>query len=135
MMKKELQDKLFQKYPKIFRQKNLSMQETCLCWGLECGDGWYKIIDLLCELLQWDIDNNKYPQIEATQVKEKYGGLRFYTNGENEHQSGQISYACNLSEITCEECGSMENVTQTTGWIVTLCSDCLKKYKKERGLK
>jgi len=134
-MKAELQKKLFEKYPKIFRQKDLPMQETAMCWGIDCGDGWYKIIDLLCKLLQWDIDHNKHPQIEATQVKEKYGGLRFYTNGENEHQSGMISYACHLSEYVCEECGSMEGVTQTEGWIVTLCPKCMKKYKKKRGLK
>ena len=134
-MKKELEDKLFEKYPKIFVQRKLPMTQTAMCWGIDTGDGWFKIIDLLCKILQWNTDNNEYPQIEATQVKEKYGGLRFYTNGGNEHQSGQISYACHLSKITCEECGSMDNVTQTTGWIVTLCPGCLKKYKKERGLK
>ena len=132
-MKKELQDKLFEKYPKIFRQKDLPMTETCMCWGVECGNGWFKIIDLLCEILQWDTDNNHYPQIEATQVKEKFGGLRFYTNGENEQQSGAIEYACYLSQHTCEQCGSMEDVTQTEGWVVTMCKPCLKAYKKKRG--
>ena len=134
-MKAELQKKLFEKYPKIFRQKDLPMQETAMCWGIDCGDGWFQIIDLLCGLLQWDTDHNKYPQIEAVQVKEKYGGLRFYTNGENDHQSGMIKYTCHLSEYVCEECGSMEGVTQTEGWIVTLCPKCMKKYKKKRGLK
>jgi hypothetical protein len=133
-MRKELQDKLFEKYPKIFRQKNLSIKETAMCWGIDTGDGWYKIIDLLCYCLQWDIDNNKYPQVEATQVKEKFGGLRFYTNSENDHQSGMIRYTEHLSGITCETCGSMEDITQTKGWIVTLCPKCMEKYKREKGL-
>ena len=134
-MKKELEDKLFAKYSKIFGQRKLPMTQTCMCWGIDTGDGWYKIIDLLCELLQWDTDHNNYPQIEATQVKEKFGGLRFYTNGENDHQSGLINYASALSEITCEKCGSMEEVTQTEGWIVTLCLKCMAEYKKDKGIK
>lgn len=133
-MKKELQDKLFTKYPKIFAQRKLPMTQTCMCWGIECGDGWYKIIDLLCELLQWDTDKNKHPQIEAVQVKEKHGSIRFYTNGEDDKQHGLICFAERLSEETCEECGSMENVTQTTGWICTLCPICLVKYKKDKGI-
>ena len=77
-MKTELEDKLYQKYPKIFRQKDLSMKETCMCWGIECGAGWYDLINFLCFHLQFDIDKNNYPQVEASQVKEKYGGLCFY---------------------------------------------------------
>jgi hypothetical protein len=134
-MKKELQDTLFNKYPKIFRQRTLPMAETAMCWGIDTGDGWYKIIDLLCELLQWDIDNNNYPQIEAVQVKEKFGGLRFYTNWKNDQQSGMIKYAEQLSNYVCEDCGTMEGVTQTKGWIVTLCPKCMKAYKKKRELK
>ena len=133
-MKKELQDKLFEKYPKIFRQKDLSMQETCMCWGIECSEGWFKLIDNLCSLLQFDIDHNKYPQIEAVQVKEKYGTLRFYVNGSNPQQDGMISFSEYLSGSICEHCGSMEDVSQTEGWIVTLCKDCMeKRNNKTKG--
>ena len=70
-MKQELQDKLFKKYPKLYRQHTLSMQETCMCWGICCGDGWFKLIDELSAKLEpYDI--------EAVQVKAKFGGLRFY---------------------------------------------------------
>jgi hypothetical protein len=127
-MKKELQDKLYQDYPKIFLQHKLPMSETCMCWGVECGDGWYLIIDLLCRLLQWDIDRNGHPQIEATQVKEKFGGLRFYTNHADEYQSGMISYVSQLSNYICEQCGSTDEVSQTKGYIITLCKKCIKEY-------
>ena len=94
-MKKELEDKLFEKYPKIFRQKDLPMNETCMCWGFECGDGWYNILDILCKQIQWHIDKNLKEdelegnvQVEATQVKEKFGGLRFYYHGGNDFING-----------------------------------------------
>ena len=106
-MKTELQLKIFDKYPKIFGDRTKPMTETCMCWGLEVGDGWYEIIDTLCEALtntyttsvQVDEEDGKRlgiepylardgdasyyftiepPQVKASQVKEKNGTLRFY---------------------------------------------------------
>jgi len=93
-MKQELTEKLYIKYPAIFAQH---------C-GFEHSDGWYGIIDTLCEALSegyirllevdeerakglgiaCDEDSGKYwlevqpPQIVALQVKEKFATLRFY---------------------------------------------------------
>ena len=138
-MKSELQKKLFEKYPKIFRQKDLSMKETCMCWGIDTGDGWYDLIDMLCDQLQFNTDRNHHPQVEATQVKEKYGTLRFYygiiplENATEDiwekryvgHIDGLINFAEFLSGTICENCGTNQKVTQTEeGWITTLCDNC-----------
>jgi len=123
----KLQQKLFEKYPKIFRQKDLSPRETLMCFGIECGNGWYKLIDTLCESLQFHTDKNSYPQIEAIQVKEKFGSLCFYTNSTTEYFDGYINFAETLSCSICETCGSMEDVSQTEGWIKTICKKCLDK--------
>ena len=48
-MKPEEQKYLYDKYPKIFRQKDLPMSETCMCWGICVDSGWLKLIDTLCE--------------------------------------------------------------------------------------
>ena len=130
-MKKSLENKLFKDYPKIFRKKDLPMSQTCLCWGVATGDGWYMLIDSLCNYLQFDIDRNGEPQIEADQVKEKYGSLCFYTGG-TDRQRGMIAFASYLSAFICEDCGSTDNVTQTKGYITSLCKSCMKKYPKER---
>jgi len=58
-MKKELQDKLFETYPNIFRQKDLDKTQTAMCWGISCGDGWYTILDELCANIQNRIRNVK----------------------------------------------------------------------------
>ena len=55
-MSPELDAKLCQKYPLIFSQRYLSMKETAMCWGFECGDGWYNIIDALCANIQHSIN-------------------------------------------------------------------------------
>ena len=91
-MRDELDNALCVKYPKIFAQRNMDMTETCMCWGFCCGDGWYQILDSLCGQIQHHIDwkqeqKEKYgrgdgcKQVVAVQVKEKFGGLRFYYNG------------------------------------------------------
>jgi len=140
-MKPELQNKLFEKYPKIFRQKDLPMQQTAMCWGLDCGDGWYNIIDTLCHQIQWHIEHNlskdedpEVVNVEATQVKEKYGGLRFYYDGGNDFISGLVYMAEGMSEKTCEECGAPGEANKG-GWISTLCQphhDTLEERRKLR---
>ena len=139
-MKIELQNKLFEKYPRLFRQRTLPMQETCMCWGIECGDGWYDLIDNACHLIQshctWRINHAQYLkekdgtdfnesdlQCEFQQVKEKWGSLRIYHNGD-EFVDGVIEMALRMSENTCIQCGSNHNVTFTKGWVVPLCEVC-----------
>jgi hypothetical protein len=125
------EERILKKYSKLFRQKDLPITETCMTWGLCVGFGWMKLLDLLCSQLQWDIDKNNQPQLEFTQVKEKFGGLRAYNNGATEQQEGMISFAEFLSNYICEECGTMENVTQNEkGWILTLCDRCRGSKKQ-----
>lgn len=131
-MNKELDDKLCKKYPKIFADRYASMQTTCMCWGFDCNDGWYWLIDNLCNTIQNYIDQNQHlniSQVVATQVKEKFGGLRFYINGGDEHIDGIIWLAESLSYHICEKCGSTKDVSQTEGWVYTECPDC--KFKRE----
>jgi len=130
-MKKELQDKLYLEFPKLFKQKGLSMRETCMCWGIETGDGWFQLIKDTCTKLQFQIDNKIIPQIEFTQVKEKFGGLRIYFTPYNEKAQKILDKAENYSFKICEICGSTEGVTQNKrGWILTLCSECRKRKQK-----
>jgi hypothetical protein len=104
-MRDDLDRQLCEKYPKIFAKRHASMMETAMCWGFEHGDGWYQIIDSLCNNIQHHIDyNNKnfekgytqykqVPQVVATQVKEKFGTLRFYYDGGDDYIDGLVSMA------------------------------------------
>lgn len=128
-MNEELDKKLVEKYPKIFANRNGDMRTTAMYWGFECDDGWYWLIDNLCNSIQTYIDNNPHleiTQVIATQVKEKFGGLRFYITGGDDIIEGMIWLAENMSFNMCEKCGNKENVSQTaSGWIKTLCDKCL----------
>lgn len=127
-MKQELEDKLVEKYPKLFRDINADMTKTCMCWGFECGDGWYWLIDNLCDNIQGYINANNKKQVIVSQVKEKFGGLRFYVDGGDKLIDGMIWLAEGLSMEICEMCGSTEDVTcEGRGWITTKCTKCRNK--------
>ena len=116
-MKQELQKNLFQKYPKIFTQRNLPSSESGMCYGIQCPDEWYDIIDTLCNCISQHI---KYKELEsdkqvdrwsgslqpvnierlkceAKQVKSKFGQLRFYVTGADDYIRGAIAVAEMLS--------------------------------------
>ena len=127
-MTENLDKILVEKYPKIFANRYKDMKETAMCWGFECHDGWYWLIDQLCSSLQNYIDWNGKEQVVATQVKEKFGTLRFYVTGGDELTSGMIWLAEAMSRNVCELCGSTTDIGQTSGWIMTSCKSCADSH-------
>lgn len=121
-MKKELDALLCERYPLIFADRNRPMTETCMCWGFDCGDGWFDLIDTLCERLQFWTDHNKAPQVVAVQVKEKFGELRFYPNLASEEQFGMITMAEAMSARICEQCGKPGQLLISGGYL-TRCPE------------
>jgi len=101
------------------------MKETCMCWGFECGDGWFPLINQLMSNIQHHLDwKNKdsevVPQVTLDQVKEKFGTLRFYFTGGDDYIRGMVTMAEAMSSITCETCGKPGTSTGG-GWIKTAC--------------
>jgi len=126
-MKQELDEYLCKTYPKMMVNRNKNMQETCMCWGFECGDGWFQILNQLMGNIQHHIDwqNRKgevVPQVTLDQVKEKFGTLRFYYTGGDDHIRGMVTMAESMSSVTCETCGNPGTST-SGGWIKTVCKE------------
>ena len=154
-MKTRTENFIFKKYPDIFGNHKLPMTQTCMCWGLEIGQGWAKIIKNLCKELTL-IKEKTGLRVVADQVKEKFASIRFYYHTEYDEKQRKIDAILDkkiLSEKeleewedkirklvddaeeeslnTCEECGSKENVTTNqVGWMSTLCNDCREKQKR-----
>jgi hypothetical protein len=57
-MNRNLDNYLVEKYPKIFINRHADMRETAMCWGFDHNDGWFWILDNLCESIQNYIDSN-----------------------------------------------------------------------------
>lgn len=127
-MKKELELELVKKYPELLKEYGGDCKRTCMAWGFEHSDGWYKILDhlfsYLNSLMHTDLviyykkdyrdkyknDKDYYtkyysyrvkpPQITISQVKEKYGTLTVYYNTISEDEA---EIAEDIREIIDEE--------------------------------
>lgn len=125
-MREELEKKLVGKYPKIFAQKDLPPSQSLMCFGFECGDGWFNLIDKLCAGIQQYVELTHCPQVEAVQVKEKFGTLRFYISGGDDAIWALIEGAEGESGTICEQCGA-PGALRGGGWLFTMCDLCWDK--------
>lgn len=129
-MKDELEQKLKQKYPKLLGKLPY----------FECGEGWYPIIDNMCYQIQRNFErkskvNPEIEQPEFVQIKEKFGGLRAYTNGHDEYTDAIINMAESMSVFTCENCGNLGKTRVIGTWFTTYCQICADKvYKRNENV-
>ena len=98
----------------------------------ECDDGWLQMIaDLIAELIAagW----NK----QICQIKEKFGGLRFYINSASDEVHDIIRKYEGKSYETCEVCGETGKLRLDCGWhggrwYKTMCDSHYEELKAER---
>jgi len=126
-MKAELEEQLIAKYPELFQDKDAPPTESLMCFGCECGDGWFAIIDAACDLISRHVKGQaEYAEFRWVQIKEKYGTLRLYSSGRyDDYTAGVIAMAERASAMTCETCGQ-PGKRNDEGWISTLCDTCRK---------
>lgn len=79
-MNDKLENILVNTAPTLYKEYKMSEMDSCMAFGMECDDGWFFPLLEASKKLE-EINNviKKYHhEIIATQVKEKYGELRFY---------------------------------------------------------
>lgn len=84
----------------------------------DTGEGWHW---LLCMIAEWLSEGGLPPRYETTQVKEKFGGLRFYHQG----TPSTLKIARAVEQVSygvCEACGAPGRLRKG-GWARTLCDD------------
>lgn len=105
-------------------------QEPFDLFGIETDYGWYGlIIPIIKTIEKENLNRSAEDQIVITQIKEKFGTLRFYVNNAPDYIRDRIRVAEKESLNICEHCGSATNVSQQSvkGWISTLCDTCRSK--------
>ncbi|WP_374088055.1 hypothetical protein [Methylomicrobium lacus] len=128
-MKEELNEKLFHEFPALFESCYGSKPKDPLYyWGIQCGDGWYELVHSVSELL-----TRHNPEIESEQIKEKFGGLRFYHTHGDDYASGVVEMAGHISFQICEACGDPGIKRDHDGYISTLCEKHKGRKSKAIG--
>ena len=129
-MNRDLERDLQARFPRFFRDLYGDPRETCMSRGCEFADGWYRLLERLCE----ELEPVAPPEFRFDQVKEKFGQMRVYTSGGNEETARLIWKAREESLRVCEECGATEGVTtEWTPWLRTLCRSCRDSHDRGRG--
>lgn len=96
--------------------------------SIDCGYGWSEIIRE-CDNALFALD----PNYTISQIKEKFGGLRFYFNPTDMKQYAKLSSVVMAIEEksleTCEECGSpgYRRRWRDVGYVYTSCDEHVDK--------
>lgn len=97
------------------------------CGFLEINNGWFGLVKELiekCIALGWDK--------QICQIKEKFGGLRFYINSASDEIFEEINKAEEKSFEVCEVTGNPGALRMDLGWYRTLSDEI---YTKEKNIK
>src|ERR1700692_2916784 len=92
----------------------------------ECNEGWRDLLDRACVRIENTLDNGE--NVKITEIKEKYGTLRFYWSGdllsEAEAKVDEVvDLAKARSACTCETCGAEGRLYSRGGWLATACRE------------
>lgn len=137
-MNRELDEQLCKIAPHLFADRSGDMRTTAMCWGFEVGDGWFPLLAEAAKKLEPLVVKyaKRYPEswkagfYRATQIKEKYGTLRFYISGGDDKIYAIIDKAERQSSKTCEICGKPGKL-RGKGWYYTRCLRCCGREQKD----
>lgn len=88
------------------------------------GAGWRPLVERLYDA--------KPDDVEVLQVKEKFGGLRFYTGAAPAEYDALVDEMEGLSLETCERCGQPGKLDDSFYWLLTLCDTCREQRRARR---
>lgn len=109
---------LIKKYPNAWPVFN---GEPCAYF--ECWDGWASLLEKPIKFIHdYNSSKNENEKIYISQIKEKFGTLRFYTNFSTDELDKLISEAEKISENTCEICGE-KGASIGEKWVKVRCSN------------
>lgn len=130
-MNKENSEYLTQHYPNLYKDYGGDPRHTLMAFGFEVGDGWFDLLNRLSQKLE-------ALGVVAMQVKEKFGGLRFYIDGAPTDKADEIYDAIDEAEeeslTICEKCGD-PGEARGGGWVRTLCDSCSYDRYKDAGVR
>jgi hypothetical protein len=117
-MNKEQMDEFLQSIGGLKNGFNLESNPITDSDFFEVGLGWFPLIkDLITDLIELGWDK------EVCQVKEKFGGLRFYINAATSEAHKRISQTEIESMSICEVTGKPGKLRTDIGWYRTLCDE------------
>ena len=156
----KLEQEIYQIDPVFFRQKDMDMTQTCMCWGIECGDGWFEPIRKFVHKVK--VLNGIIAPIGmcivASQIKSKWASFTCYWNIDTLAEGADIELTNEQEDLietvqglmddavsgceeecshTCEICGKNsiwdDEVFVCGSWLTVKCVECAQRQQREAG--
>jgi hypothetical protein len=117
---------LFAAFPRLYRGRHLPLTVNQMSWGLQCGDGWFALLYHLSQAItDYAARHPAAQEVIATEVKEKFGTLRFYVRGGDAYIRALIEAAEARSSTICELDGMPGRLRRQPGQAQkTRCDAC-----------
>lgn len=110
---------LYERFTGLFNR----LVDSPPAWGstcdLQCGDGWYDLLESLCVDVEQAIIL-KTPQVVCQRVKQKWGELRVYVDVQAPAINALLEQARVRSHTICDQCGEPGSLVHD-GEVQTLC--------------
>lgn len=126
MMNDELQARLLERFPWTEAQDDNGIGQGYLapCF---CGDGWFQLIwSMFEEFESLYSERGLVIDLVVVQVYEKYAGMHMDYQGGISGVDNIVDKYENLSEETCEVCGSLGEIRKIGDWLSALCDGCYR---------
>jgi hypothetical protein len=128
-MRNDLSDRLMKRCPIIYRGALPGPNRIVMHFGFECSSGWFEMILLLSEAIERiavelkseGVEESKLPMV--CQVKQKFGGLRYYMENGNKEIYAMIEEAQTKSFHICEICGAYGERVIIGGFYTARCNE------------
>lgn len=113
---------LYAEFPDLYAGRFKSAEVSSMCWGFECGDGWYDLLKTLSrDLTNYALSNPQF-HVEVAQVKSKFGSLRFHLVDNTSATEAIVGRAREVAGRTCERTGASG-------------THCVKRAMEYRGVR
>lgn len=119
---KHIED-LLQKYPELLQN----------AFDISHPPGWNPIVESLCSCISSLILFETEPELfYVQQIKQKFGGLRFYMSQETPQMTEAIQMAEGACVNVCEMCGEPGKHHTVRGWLATMCDKHAEEWANRK---
>jgi len=93
-------------------------------WTASCPNGWLGLLEQACGHIVTIAPREQLAKLRTAQLKEKFGTLRWYLEGNFPRITSTAMAAGMLSASLCAACGDTGTMRNHEGWYITLCDAC-----------
>ncbi len=103
-MDSHFENKLYERFPDLYRERTAPLESSNMPWGVQCGNGWYKIIYDLCNKITKIAPEGEHSPAISQIARHDDGTLYVDVRNVSPPIADLVATAREASRLTCEYC-------------------------------